>query len=138
MQWIKQEHARGCGVAAVAMILNKTYHEVHKDFLYVDDETGGRVREFDAYLAQHGYAIARRYQWKHDGTKVDQWPPVPFAKVHFCEVVVSKDSPCAHLVVMLEDGKVLDPLCSETKLLTDYHDIYHVAAVVRIDYGGNI
>lgn len=132
VRWVKQEHARGCGVACLAMLTGKTYADVHAEFPTVSDESGGNCHWWEDWLSANGFALAykKRYQhWPEYGERTP-WPPEPFSIVHLCEVTVSGAG--GHMVVMLADGSVLDPLTPESKRLTDYHEVYNIAAVVPI------
>ena len=91
IQWVSQQHARGCGVAKA-------------QFMGRFSPTGAVPRV--------------------------PWPPEPFGDVHLCEVTVQQDSPVNHFVVMLQNGRVLDPLTPERKRLSDYHRVLSVAAVI--------
>lgn len=136
IQWVKQEHARGCGVACMAMLTGKTYAEVYADF-DVSNEIGINSLEAADWLFERGLGLVNRYKaeyWPQNNTPNDvarsPWPPEPFSDLHLCTVDASPGQ--MHFVVMLGDGTVLDPLTPEPKRLTDYHEVRVVAAVVPI------
>lgn len=84
-------------------------------------------------LFNEGFAVQRI--WQHDasaGSERAPWPPEPWADLHWCEVEVSPTAPGSHMVVMLADGTVLDPLTPNLKRLSDYHRVIHVAGVYRV------
>jgi hypothetical protein len=133
IKWVGQEDAWGCSQAAVAMVVGKTYQEV-KAFWDNDDSDyfkkhGKSFYDFDQQLAAYGYATARIYS-NFKGKPRSDWPPAPFGEIHLCTVMVSESSPGGHIVVMLKDGTVLDPLSPEPKSLTDYWRVDNVAVVV--------
>lgn len=123
VEWVKQEHERGCGIAALAMIAGMTYQQVADS----GAPTGAIYRDMDHWLARHGYAVARRYA-VDDGDTAG----LPFSDLHLCNVLVSPEAPVNHWVVMLADGSVLDPLTPERKTLADYAQLHNVAAVTKI------
>lgn len=137
--WHGQKHARGCGVAALAIITNRDYEEVAAYWPGQDLDTQGvYLRGMDDYLVDHGYTIARKLRFlgrfrTADGGQIERepWPPEPFGEIHLCEVTVSESAPCNHFVVMLKDGSVLDPLDKAPKRLSDYHQVLNVAAVEK-------
>jgi hypothetical protein len=55
-----------------------------------------------------------------------------FAYQHVCEVEVHEHAPCNHIVVMLRDGAILDPLCDEPKRITDYFSVLNVMGLVKV------
>jgi hypothetical protein len=133
LSWVHQEESWGCGCAAVAMITGLSYQEIkayaERDF----DRQGMSSGDWHVILAELGYALSiihrvRQYPWMNCAR--DEWPPRPWADVHLCEVVVAGGSGGSHMVVMLADGSVLDPLTPERKRLTDYAEVFQVAAVV--------
>lgn len=126
---MRQEDAYGCGVAAMAMLTGRTYAEVKASF--TNDFSGGghSVFMWDQYLAEHGYGTARKYRYLY-GRERAVWPCEPFADVHLCLVHVVEGP--GHMVVLLRDGTVLDPLTPEPRRLSDYAGVSDIAAVVPI------
>lgn len=135
-QLILQKHPFGCGHAALAMLTGKGYEEIVAEFPGVDPTLRGlKVTEIDIYAAINGMAVLRLFSESRNsiGEKTTTpWPPAPFAQVHLCLVDVTENSPCAHWVVMLADGAVLDPTTTERKSLFDYHRIMNVAGIYKI------
>jgi hypothetical protein len=134
--WIKQEDSNGCSVAAIAMIVGKTYHEIKSVYFPDHDFTGRGVSWFtiDQVLTEHDFAVSRKFEHSIWGKRPDaDWPPLPFAELHICQVIVNESSPLGHTVVMLADGTILDPGTPEPKRLTDYHRVFNVAAVVKVE-----
>lgn len=147
MNYIKQEQSHGCGIASLAMILGLSYKDVVKDWRLVVEkdicdgkEYEQRYNDFDhgglshmcidAYLADKGYATRRMY--RHQSfLRADRadWPPLPFGPVHICDVRTSM----GHVVVMLDTGEVYDPWYGTGRKLSDYEQVYSVAAVYKVE-----
>lgn len=146
---IQQEHVYGCVIAALAMVMGKSYQEVHDD---IQDHTGhfeesvwvkgndfskqGVSLDFDAsiYLAHRGYAV--QYMWRSDrGTNKPRevWP-IYWVKEHptFCGYLVSVLSNQAHAVAMELDGTVLDPWREGKYTLADYQAVHSMIAVFKV------
>lgn len=139
--WVGQDHANGCGFAALAMIVGKTYAQVVAEFAgdahpngyrYNPDTGSPAYYAMDLYLAEEGFAVSRLYEdrFPHCRNEKRAWPPEPFAPLHLCNVKVYSESTRNHWVVMLADGAVLDPLTPEPRRLTDYAEVHNVAAVI--------
>ena len=129
---VEQEHQSGCMVAVLAMIMDITYQEALEYFPAHPDETGGYSSfTLEVILAEQGYAVARQHRHR-TGFGVNRlfWPPRPFGKLHWCEVMTLAG---AHAVVMLESGVVLDPSNINRVSLDhpDYKSVTFVAAVTR-------
>jgi len=128
---VQQEDAWGCGIAVLAMLTGQTYPAVRAEFTKRHIERGLIEFDINAYLAEHGYAVAVKYPHYAPQQKPrDVWPPAPFADVHYC--AVHTVAATNHYVVWLADGGVLDPATAEARRLTDYREMLHVAGVVRI------
>lgn len=132
VRWVKQEHANGCVVAALAMVTGKTYREVH-EFLSAclgrDFETVGACwhGDGDMYLIENGYALQTKYRYLWANQQRARWPVEPSADVHICSVRTSQ----SHAVVMLRDGTVLDPLTPDLKRLSDYSAVDSITAIYK-------
>lgn len=116
------------------MITGLSYRTVAAAFEGRDFRTrGGCVMDWDAYLQEHGYAVSRllHFDRVRERERGGVWPPVPWTAVHLCEVVVP-GARIGHMVVMLGDGTVLDPLCPEPMRLSAYDTVHSVAAVVKV------
>jgi len=133
---IKQQHARGCGPAVLAMVCNQTYEDVVQSFGEHDFEKKGLYwPDLVHYLEAAGFAL--RMKSKVEGwsnrTERECWPLPPFAPIHIAEVKVAESSPVIHWVVMLHEGTVLDPLSSEPRMLADFHEVYHIAGLYYVE-----
>jgi hypothetical protein len=131
---VRQEHACGCAIAAIAMVTGLPYAEVLGRLgpdieRLVTRENGGmwNLATFVA-LQRLGYAVAleTRGEW---GRKRDEWTPAPISEVNIAEVL----SPVgAHMIVVFPDGKVLDPATDAApRRLSDYY-VYWIAGVVPL------
>ena len=130
MRLVKQQHAMGCGVACVAMILGETYEDACRHFPGVDFETRGIVYlQVDSLLMDRGYAVRRMYRQTHQYIDRPLWPPTPFAAQHVCQVVIGQN---CHFVVMDSGGIVLDPLKDLVGSLFDYEKVNQVMGLYLI------
>jgi hypothetical protein len=139
VRWVHQEEPYGCGCAAVAMATGMTYAEVRALIPGKDFATGGMCcQDYEQLLACMGYATAKLWKCRqHLGHnyQTEDWPPAPFADVHICEVYVKGGTRGSHMVVMLADGTILDPVSPEPRTYADYERIVAVMAVVPIRGG---
>ena len=127
VKWVGQEDAEGCGLACLAMAMGQTYQEAKSHF-GVDFAQAKRSAEWDALIAR---------EFKMDRITMiskpqEPWPCPPFADLHVCEVLVREDLPHAHMVVMLADGMVLDPLTPEPKHLDAYATVFFITGLTRL------
>jgi hypothetical protein len=115
------------------MLTGIAYDDVCAAFPESDFNADGVYQpQFDAFLADHGYAVARKYPFRKHNIPVDPWPPEPFADVHYWLVTVAGSSPCHHFIVWLRDGRVLDPILGDGRKLSDYHRLLNVSGVIKI------
>jgi len=132
---VQQQHAKGCGPAALAMVTGIPYPEVCAWFKGIDfNKDGIHPYGIDAFLVEHGYATARKgmYYAYIGSPRREPWPPVPFADVHICEVRVYENAPINHFVVLLRDGTVLDPLGDERRSLADFFCVHNMVGVYSV------
>jgi hypothetical protein len=133
--WVGQEHPHGCGVAAVAMVLGVSYGEALSKFAmpdHYDLNSRGLIESaLEAVLAENGFAFAKvmRHRGYLKGEPRAVWPVAPWADVHLAQVT---HSPGAHFIVVLRDGTVLDPATPQRRHLTDWPEVYWIAAVCRV------
>lgn len=81
--------------------------------------------DVDRVLAERGWFHQRRYKaWAADSA----WPPEPFAPIHYA--CVTQPSNNYHLVVMLEDGTVLDPMREGEFTLADWSEVSNVCGLL--------
>lgn len=112
---IRQREANDCGIAVCAMIAGLPYEVAREDFPQYDGSRGLGTVEVETYLSRLGYFWKRTYVPLYEG---GPWPPEPFAPIHVA--FVGQPSGNGHIVVMLEDGTVLDPLSDKPKRLADW------------------
>lgn len=133
---VKQEHAGGCGPATLAMILCMSYEKacewlqdspVRSRSKTIDwDNDGISHIDLDYCLNKAGWYHQRTYKsWEPK----DNWPPKPFAPIHY--VQVGQPSGNSHFVVMLKDGRVLDPLLDDEQDLDSYLEVHNVCGLVH-------
>jgi len=130
-RWVKQEDQNGCVLAAIAMIVGKSYAEVKAELQPKDLSTDAYTSfEAESYFYEHGYSAVKR--WKHicfAGVDREVWPIEPFAPVHYVQVV-NGPSGKGHAVVLLANGDVLDPWTdSKPKKLSDYYQVNEIMGV---------
>jgi hypothetical protein len=120
---VRQGHANGCALAALAMVTGQTYDEVVTDFT---ERWPGEPLNLDERGLYHGdtewYLAINGYGWKHD-----PWPPQPFAPVHIA--AVRQPSGNQHYVVLTGDGTVLDPLDDQPKSLASWERVNNVMGI---------
>ena len=124
---VLQKDDWGCTLATIAMIIGKDYDWVKSEVLQrfhdsnIDFQRRG-ISYLDSYefFIEAGLAWQIKYRVRYHNKRRSEWPPKPWAQVHFCEVRVGENSP-GHSVVMLESGEVYDPL-GGIKRLEDYYE----------------
>jgi hypothetical protein len=135
--WIKfvfQDDDLGCMVACLAMILGKTYFECKQYFSPQHDfVTEGTYLDYCLeVLLQEGYAWQAR--WQHSARRRTQntpWPPAPWADLHWVMVANLRNGG-QHGVIMLRDGRVLDPCWGVIQGLHRYPAVYETVAIYKV------
>ena len=127
---VRQLDDDGCIVASLAMVTGCTYLDIKHEIPEFEQREGLNFRHVDDFLHRHGYAWQTIFAHMPPGnTKRDPWPPAPWADVHLAEVEMPSGN--YHSVVMLADGRVLDPLTEAPRRLSDYPKVASVRAVYR-------
>ena len=131
VSWVGQEDTNGCVVAALAMIVGKSYAQVKAELPPKDlSQSAFTTFTAESYLYEHGCTLQKK--WKHicsANKDRDGWPTAPFAPVHYVQVVGSPTGN-AHAVVMLGNGDVLDPWAgSKPTKLADYYTVNEIIGV---------
>jgi len=132
----RQKLKHDCALTALSMVTGEEYDSVAEYFDGIDFDKGGiTYYALNSFLFDHGFSTARIFKYKgfKDCPQRTPWPPEPFADMHICEVLPYESSTFSHFIVMLRDGKIFDPAFSEIKKLSDYHKVYNVAGVYKID-----
>ena len=125
---VKQEEARGCGIACVAMVLGKSYKTVRNDFENDFEKKGLGFDKFIDYLLDHGLqAIKKEVRgWSHrDFARKEMLKP--FAPIHIINVQPQYDSKDRHAVVMDAKGKLYCPSGATEKEIRETYIIHEVA-----------
>jgi hypothetical protein len=123
----RQLNRKGCGVAVLAMVLEKSYQEVLSSIRPpVDfDRKGMEIEFLFDYLFDRGYAIMVRSRSRH--LNPTRWPPKPWTSKHVL-LVKKRWWQQLHLALLLRDGRVLDPAFGEV----DISAYWRVNAVVGL------
>lgn len=148
IRWVRQEHARGCGLASLAMITGESYEAIRREMDALPssghdgdwDAHGTSHMDVDRVLIAHGFWIQRVFIGWHRRRVSDEpvryellpgavWPPEPWADLHHCEV--EQPSRAGHSVVMDGQGRVFDPLREGVFSLSDWPNVNNVAGLVR-------
>jgi hypothetical protein len=127
---VRQQDHHGCVIACIATVLEQPYGVVRAEF----GEPGRGIiySWWQEYLGRHGYAF--QFFYRHNCfTKADRepWPLLPWTDLHFC-CVDAGHGMGSHLVVMLRDGRVLDPASDEPRRITDYASVSYMAGLFQI------
>lgn len=131
--WVHQEDPYGCGLAVLAMLTDEPYDAVKTEVDSWEGEghngdwSAGGVTHYtlDRYLIARGFYLQRIY--KDSG--LSDWPPDPWAPVHFASV--KQPSGNSHFVFMDVHGRVLDPMREGVFTLADWPGVNNVVGLVR-------
>ena len=131
--WVRQEDAKGCGLAVLAMLTGRTYAEVRERVDAVEVGPSEAPRDWarsgcthytlDRYLAGEGWFVQRRF------ATYLELPFAPFAPIHYAQVV--QPSGRGHFVVVLADGTVLDPMREGHFRLSEWTKVNQLVGLVR-------
>lgn len=136
MRYVSQKSDWDCVIACLAMVTDKTYDEVHKNFTgycEVNGDGRGIVNDgigdeaFYDYLSEHGFVYSvfqEEYTPSHE--KRTHWPIPPFAPVH---VVGVKVDGIEHSVVMTWNGIVYDPEDMAKVGLWEYESVNEIVGI---------
>lgn len=137
LQFLYQPETNGCGIAAIAMATATPYAEVRRRLVMSADLSGATgqgvdVGQIDDLLGALGFAWQARYAHCHRlRAPRNPWPCEPWADVHLCMVRNLSDS-SGHFVVLLRDGRVLDPWWGVVGGLHRYPQVYSIKALYRV------
>lgn len=129
-----QEEEAGCVVAALAMCVQLPYWELrsrlcnHYDFL---DEGLDWMAMHDT-LSALGYAWQQVARFDRRLRLEREWPPKPWAPVHLVHVT-NLSNTGHHAVVLVPDGRVLDPWWGVIQGLHRYPKVYSVTGVYKVE-----
>lgn len=107
---IYQRHEKGCGIASLAMVLDRTYDEVLKDFENDFSENGMDLQAAIQYLGNSGFSIVHKYiiNYAHKDFAREEMLK-PFADRHIIRILHKFDSENGHFAVMDGDGQLYCP-----------------------------
>jgi hypothetical protein len=128
-----QPEKSGCGIAAVAMVAEKTYAEVRQRCNMAHDFTvdGMGQYEMEDLLIHYGFSyqiITKNHP--RLGSAREVWPPAPWTELAIAQVRNLSNSGY-HYVVLLKDGRVLDPWYGVIQGLHRYPDVLCVHGVFK-------
>lgn len=136
ISYVKQPNSYGCMVASVAMVVGRSYEQIEREcaaacFRKPECPGIGEIEAFEL-LHRYGFAIQRRFRFDPvTQTERPVWPCDPWAPIHIAQVHATQGP---HAVVMLQDGKVLDPFDESRKSLRDplYTHLDWIAGIWRV------
>lgn len=110
INYVQQEHAKGCVVAACAMITGQSYRAVNAHFSGDREEAGLPYKLALQYITDHGFAalevLPHGYNQVGDSNRRILRP---FADAHLVNVVPKINSDIGHALVMDREGRLYDP-----------------------------
>ncbi|MGH9884847.1 MAG: hypothetical protein ACREBE_04935 [bacterium] len=141
LRLVYQRHKADCVVAALATAMGRTYDDVrHRIDLSHDFTVEGTSLEGVAcsVLDHFGFAWQLRYRTtaRLNYAERDPWPCAPWADAHICEVT-NLPNCTRHAVVLLRDGRVLDPFWGVVQGLYRYPAVHSMLAVYPIAVGSS-
>lgn len=112
INYIKQKHDNGCGIACISMITGKSYDEVYDHFSVdlSDSKKGIPPYLIAKYIAESGFDCIQKISKGCDKISVMNdrlW--VPFADIHLVIVDRAIDVKFSHAIVMSNTGKLFNP-----------------------------
>lgn len=123
----------GCGIAALAMLLDLTYVQMQNAAPDLCAKCGVEYDVLFDILAQFGYGVQAVQRMRaSDGSLRTPWPPRPWMKRHLVCVMQTAEDSVAHYVVMDARGIVLDPADARRRecKLSRYYAVEWIAALV--------
>lgn len=130
---LQKEHS-GCMLAAVATITGRTYDEVRQYCTLEHDwsKDGTWTSVTDDLFAHFGYAVQEysSYCPRLEAPR-PEWPLKPWAPVHLCQVTNLTETG-QHAVVLLPDGRVLDPWWGVVQGLHRYKRVVTITGVWKV------
>jgi hypothetical protein len=134
---IRQRKEFDCAVACGAMLTGKTYEQTKQDLREVFHGGLPTASTF-SYLYSEGFFVRELKRFDVVKGDVIEWPPKPFAQVHWCNVLINLDCSQSHAVLMDQDGVIYDPLRDQPYYSANHFDlyskVYSVAGLWRPDY----
>ncbi len=134
LRLVIQPERMGCVLAAVATVVGKSYGEIRQlvDLSHDFTEQGTFLTVAQSILERLGYAYQLRYSYDPRlNLSRPEWPCAPWAAVHICEVQNLTETG-QHAVVLLRDGRVLDPWWGIVQGLHRYRRVVSMMAVYPV------
>lgn len=119
----------GCLVACIAMVMDLSYWDARYLFPHFDPEQGVCSSDGLRVLGEYGWAYSSKYP-HYSPERRDRriWPVDPFADVHLVSVLRGG----YHAVILLRDGRVLDPLSSLPTSLHRYPEVLEIHGLWKV------
>lgn len=132
LRLVYQPNKADCVLAAIATATGNTYADVRQYFDLSHDftEKGTDFGAAASILDRLGFAVQLRYRTdpRLGYAPRDPWPCEPWADVHLCEVT-NLPNAGQHAVVLLKDGRVLDPWWGVVQGLHRYPRVISMMAI---------
>jgi hypothetical protein len=133
LKYIYSLRENGCVISCLSMLLGQSFDDTVKDMEpYWWNEAADEGTDDDAwaqYLAAKGYAYQDIcYEYTPLDKLIEPWPLKPFAPIHMCFVYAYGP----HAVILLNDGRVLDPNDETIKSLSEYHRVYRMVGLWKV------
>lgn len=129
-----QPEPSGCGLAALATVAGLTYEDV-RSLIHIDRDftkEGTFESELQSLFDRLGFAWQFRTAFEARlGTKRAQWPCAPWAPIHL-SFVKNLSNNAYHFVVMLKDGRVIDPWWGVVQGLHRYPEVLSIYGMYRV------
>ncbi len=107
---VLQEDKFGCGIACMAMVLDKEYSEVLKDFKTDFSSDGITTEQLMNYLGDKGFSVLLKQITHYNDIDFARTEMLkPFADFHIISVHPYFDAEMYHFVVMDNKGKIYCP-----------------------------
>jgi hypothetical protein len=135
LPFVIQPTKMSCGIAALAMVSAKKFHEVRVLFNLAHDWNKDGMGDYHmkAMFEPLGFSYQVRYQCLHrlGGTSREEWPGKPFAPLHIA-LVQNLPNTGGHYVVWLPDGRVMDPWWGVLPDLSNYPSVEMIYGLWKI------
>lgn len=133
-RYVRSQLPCSCVIATLAMLTEQPFSKVLKGLknFWVSEGQFNGIGDavFESYLAQRGYAIRKvNHEYEPMCILRKEWPPKPpFAERNAADVFDQG----MHAIVVLEDGRVLDPNDRKKRSLADYERVYSISSVYKV------
>lgn len=135
-EYVEQKDKKGCGVACLAMVSNKSYDYVCKFFSGKDFEKDGLgYHDLIEYLVEHNFSINwkfKTYQAKGLNGERKKWPPELWTDINIISVL--QPSNVYHYIVVIKrvcGHMVYDPYSVGINSLDEYKEVSQVIEIYK-------